>query len=93
MLKLNAQRASRAHELVQGIIYDSGTSSPSAPLPIVAPKKGDILDASKTLTPLPAIASSNNDSDDDKPLGDILAKDQATSSAKDDDNQPLRLRP
>ena len=90
VLKLNAERASRAHELVQGIIHDSGTNSPCAPLPAVAQKEGNILDASKPDSPLPAVAPSD-DSDDDKPLGDILGNDEPTSTAEDDDDQPLRV--
>ena len=94
VLKLNAERASRAHELVQGIIHHSGTSSRSAPSPAVAEKEGDILDACKIPTPLPAEPSTSyNDADDDKPLGDILAKDRPKSSAEDDEGQPLRVAP
>ena len=92
VLKLNAKRAFTAHELVQGIINQSGTSSPSAPSPAVAPKEGNISDAYKTLTPLPAVPPSDDESDNDKPLGDILGKDQPISHAEDDDDdQPLRV--
>ena len=93
VLKLNNERASRAHELVQGIIHHSGTSSRSAPSPAVA-EEGDILDACKIPTPLPAEPSTSySDADDDKPLGNILAKDRPKSSAEDDEGQPLRVAP
>ena len=94
VLKLNAERASKAHELVQGIIHHSGTSSRSAPSPAVAEKEGDILNACKIPTPLQAEPSTSyNDSDDDKPLGDILGKDRPKSSGEYDEAQPLRVKP
>ena len=89
VLKLNAQRASRAHELVQGIIHGSSTTGPSAPSPAVALKEGNILSASKSDSPLPAVTP--DDSHDDKPWGVILGNDEPMSTAEDDDDEPLRV--
>ena len=91
VLKLNAQRASRTHKLVQGINHDSSTTNPSAPLPAVAPNEGNIFSTSKSDSPLPAVTPSIDDSDDDKPLGVILGNDEPMSTAEDDDDQPLHV--
>ena len=91
VLKLNAERASRAHELVQGIIHDTGTSSQPVPSPAVAQKEGNILSASKPESPSPAVTPSLDDSDDDKPLGVILGNNKPVSSAEDYDDQPLHV--
>ena len=90
VLRLNAECASRAHELLKGIIQDSGTSSPSVPSPAVAQKEVNIhhaapLSTSKPDASLPAVGESEDDSDDDTPLGVILGQLKPTATADDYD--------
>ena len=58
VIRLNAERASRAHELMQGIIHETSASKPDE----------------KPAEPSAVVQESEESEDDDKPLGSIFGK-------------------
>ena len=78
VLRVNAERASRAHELMQDIIHDTDTSTPAAPSPAVAPSP---VEAQKEQE------ENEEGSNEDVSLAS-LSKHQPKSS-EDEDDEPL----